>query len=179
MGPIFFPFGVAGTRGAWCTLALVSTYRIDTRAVRVEVGLGSGPPKVGEIFLRPGAASHFGVETVADRLADDSTFLPLRLEGAPGGILLLGKPQIRYLRAPAAVDEEGASVPRVGVCARLEVQLDTGETLSGEVFLELLPGQTRTLDFLNGSTAAFVCLVQGESDCFVNRAHVRFFHELT
>jgi hypothetical protein len=170
---------VAPTRGkTGDRLTAVSTYRIDTRAVRVEACLGSGSPTVGEIFLRPGAASHFGAETVADRLADTSVFLPLRVEGEPRETLLLGKTQIRYLRAPAPADEDASLVERVGTSVDIEVTLDTGEKLSGNLFLELLPGQTRTLDFLNSSTAAFVCVVQGLNDCFVNRAHVRFFREV-
>lgn len=134
---------------------------------------------VGEVFLRPGAASHMGAETVADRLADAAAFLPLRVDGQSPETLLIGKTQIRYLRAPSPTPgEDEPATERIGSSVPIEVALDTGDTLKGDLFLELLPGQTRTLDFLNTSTVGFVCLVQGENDCFVNRAHIRFFREL-
>lgn len=156
----------------------MSNFRIATQAVSVEVGFGTAvAPLVGTIFLRPSAAMHSGTETVRDRLDDESLFLPLRVEGSTD-IVFVAKAQIRYLRAPTPLDEDASMLERAVSTAKVDIEVDSGTTLSGELFLTLPPGQSRMLDYLNAADVPFLCLGQGADDCFVNRSHVRLVREL-
>lgn len=156
----------------------MSNFRVETQGLAVEVSFGRGPtPLAATIFLRPRAALHSGTETVRDRLADSSFFLPLRLASSDE-VVIIAKPQIRYLRAPTPIDEDSMMLERAGASARVDVELDTGEGQSGELFYPLRPGQSRMLDYLNNEDLQFVCLGQGDRDCFIGRSHIRLVREL-
>lgn len=158
--------------------ALVSNFRVETQGLSVELSFGQGPaPLAATIYLRPRAALHSGTETVRDRLADGSFFLPLRLASSDE-VVLVAKSQIRYLRAPTPIDEDSMMLERAGASARVDIELDTGEAQSGELFFPLRPGQSRMLDYLNNEDVQFVCLGQGDKDCFIGRSHMRLVREL-
>lgn len=155
-----------------------SLYRVETEAIRVEIGQGSGPPIVGDMFLRPGVASHSGMETVRDRLADATPFFPLRVASDPPETLFIGKSRIRYLRAPSPPEDDSSMLERaIAPSVEVDVVLDSGEELTGTIYIMLPSGQSRLLDFLNQTDVPYLCLAQGERDCFVNLAHVRFMRE--
>ncbi len=152
------------------------SYQIDTCTVTVEVSLDTGPRLVGQMFLRPGAAGHTGTETVADRLNDGTPFFPLRVLQPEPATYLVGKAQVRYVLAPDSSGDERVALRRaastqVGVVALLE----DGEALSGVLFIELPPGHTRTLDYVNLPDQQFVLMALPGHDCLINLSRVRYF----
>jgi hypothetical protein len=154
---------------------LAQAYQIGTEAVAVEVSMLSGPALAGEMFLRMGAVG--ARETVSDRLNDGTAFFPLRTPD--GAVLLVGKAQVRYVVAPAMDDDERvaderSSMPQMLVTA----ELDSGETFTGVVFVDLPPGQVRTLDYVNEAKLPFIPLAQLDREYLINRALIRHVRDV-
>jgi hypothetical protein len=156
--------------GDWEKLGLASSYQIGTHSLGVEVFMASGPPIAGEMFLRPGGVR--AAETVAERLNDGAPFFPLRI--ADGGVVLLGKAQVRYVVTPSLDDDdlvadERSSVPQLLVTA----ELDSGEAITGVFFVDLPPGHVRSLDYVNEAKHAFVALAQLDREYLINRSFIK------
>ncbi len=148
---------------------MASTYQIGTQAVTVEVFFAAGARLTGEMFLRLGAVG--AAESVSERMNDGTPFFPLR---APQGhVVLVGKSTIRYVVTPSMDDDdriadERSSSPQVLVTA----ELDSGESITGVFFVDLPPGQVRTLDYINEPKRAFVPLAQLDREYLINRTHI-------
>ena len=147
----------------------LGTYQLGTQSVTVEISMATGPRMTGEMFLRPGVRS---AETVAERMNDGTPFFPLK--AADGTVSLLGKSQVRYVVAPSLDDDDGiaderSSSPQLLVTA----ELDSGETITGVFFVDLPPGQVRTLDYVNNARRAFVPLAQLDREYLINRAFIK------
>jgi hypothetical protein len=156
-----------------------SLYKVDTRAVAVEVSFGDRARVSGDMFLRPSIVTLSGVESIADRMNDRDAFFPLRVAGAGAATMLVGKAQVRYLSAAFEGLPERSSLPEGTdtVSFRVEVELDQGELLSG-VFQALLPrGKRRALDFINGHEGLFVSFVVLGREYVINRAFIRRISE--
>lgn len=117
----------------------------------------------------------FAAETVADRLNDPETsFLPCEAEGHTELVRLssLCYVEIHGL-APEIerLEEIGAARTRV------ELELDCGDSLAGELVYETPPTTDRVSDLLNSRATRFVLLADGDRTLFVRRdaiARVRF-----
>ncbi len=154
---------------------MASTYQIGTQPVAVEVCLVSGPRLAGDVFLRLGAVGT--AETISERMNDGAPFFPLRRED--GTVLLVGKSQVRYVVTPSMDDDdrvagERSTSPQVLVTA----ELDSGETFTGVFFVDLPPGQVRTLDYVNESRRAFVPLAQLDREYLINRTLIRHLRDV-
>jgi hypothetical protein len=148
---------------------LASRYQIGTQAVAVEVFFAAGKRLSGEIFLRLGAVG--SAETVSERMNDGALFFPFR-EPA-GQVILIGKSTVLYVVTPSMDDDdrvadERSSAPQVLVTA----ELDSGEAITGVFFVDLPPGQVRTLDYINDPKRAFVPLAQLDREYLINRARI-------
>jgi len=154
---------------------LASTYQIGTQAVAVEIFFAAGTRLSGEMFLRLGAVG--AAESVWERMNDGAAFFPFR--EANGKVLLVGKSTIRYVVTPSMDDDdriadERSSSPQVLVTA----ELDSGESITGIFFVDLPPGQVRTLDYINEPKRAFVPLAQLDREYLINRAHIRHLRDV-
>jgi hypothetical protein len=150
-------------------------YRVDTRAVAVEVSFGAGALLSGEMFLRPSIVTLSGIESLADRLNDRDAFFPLRVREPAPDTLILGKSQVRWVSADSSARSdplpmEGASDV---LSFPLSVEFDDGHELVGTVRAMLPPGKRRVLDFINEQDGLFVDF-HAEGRLFViNRAFIR------
>ena len=153
---------------------MISLYRIDTRAVRVDVSLGGGRRRSGEVFLHHGAVKHTGDETVLDLLNDPHPFFPLRVTDPTPATVLIAKSHVHCMFVPSMGDDERIAEAR-STATRLEVtiELDDDQELEGTLYAELPQGQQRTLDFVNSPGAPFLVLVQASRDCIVNRSRIQ------
>jgi hypothetical protein len=152
-----------------------SLYKVDTRAVSVEVSFGDRARVSGEMFLRPSIVTLSGVESIADRLNDRDAFFPLRVAGSAAAMTIVGKSQVRYLSAALEPVPEFASLPEASdaLSFHVDVELDDGERLTG-VFQAVLPrGKRRALDFINGHEGLFVSFVVEQREFVINRAFIR------
>ena len=118
-------------------------------------------------FLHTVSPHLFATETVADRLNDPETeFLPCEVEGRTELLRLdsLSYVEIRGL-APEIerLDEIGA------VHAQVELELDCGDSLAGELIYEAPPKAPRVSDLLNSRATRFLILASGDRTLFVRR----------
>lgn len=154
------------------------SYQIETATVAVEIHFETGAPLQGQVFLRPGAAAHYGTETLADRLNDGSPFFPVRVKGPGESVLLVSKARVRYVIGPSsAADERVASERAAATQVGVQAVFEDGSTTSGILFIDLPPEQCRPLDYVNDPGRHFVALAQPGRDLFVNRALVRYFRD--
>jgi hypothetical protein len=153
-----------------------SMYKLDTRALAVEVNHGSAARVFGEMFLRPSIITLSGVESVADRMNDRDAFFPLRVSEPEPATLLIGKAQVRYVAAPELPDAESSMAAEQAsdsVHFNLDVELDDGLCLNG-VFHAVLPrGKRRALDFINEQEGAFVTFHAEKRQYVINRSFIR------
>jgi hypothetical protein len=147
-----------------------SLYRVDTRAISVEVSFGAGALFAGEMFLRPSIVTLSGIESLADRLNDRDAFFPLRED-----TLILGKSQVRWVCADVSTQTdvlrvEGASD---ALSFPMAVELDDGHELSGTFHAVLPQGKRRALDFINDQDGLFVDFHVASRLYVINRAFIR------
>jgi hypothetical protein len=156
-----------------------SMYKLDTRAVAVEVSHGSAARVFGEMFLRPSIITLSGVESIADRMNDRDAFFPLRVSEPETATLLIGKSQVRYVAADEAPPESIATEQASdSVHFHLDVELDDGLCLSG-MFQAVLPrGKRRALDFINEQEGAFVTFHAERRQYVINRSFIRRLRDL-
>jgi hypothetical protein len=152
-----------------------SLYRVDTRAVAVEVSFGAGSVLLGEMFLRPSIVTLSGIESLADRLNDRDAFFPLRVREPAGDTMILGKSQVRWVSADASARSEPLRVEGASdaLTFPMAVELDDGRELIGTFYAVLPPGKRRALDFINDQDGLFVDLVVAGRLYVLNRAFIR------
>ncbi len=164
-------------------IVLPSIYKVDTHAVAVQVSLGQDARLEGQMFLRPSIVTLSGVESIADRLNDRDAFFPLRAREASLEVtIVIGKAQVRYVTAEGQPppDEIVAASSADATQFKLELELDTGEQLSG-LFHAVLPrGKRRPLDYINAPHAGtYVPFYVGSRVYVLNRSFIRRLRERT
>ena len=125
-------------------------------------------------FLHTVSPHLFATETVFERLNDPhSRFLPCEIGGRTELIRLssLSYVEVHGL-APEVerLDEIGA------VRTRVELELDCGDSLAGELVYEAPPTTDRVSDLLNSRATRFLLLICGERTLFVRRDAVARVH---
>ncbi len=125
-------------------------------------------------FLHTVSPHLFATETVADRLNDPETsFLPCEVEGRTELVRLssLSYVEIHGL-APEVerLQEIGAARTRV------ELELDCGDSLAGELVYEAPSTTDRVSDLLNSRATRFLLLASGDRTLFVRREAVARVH---
>lgn len=118
-------------------------------------------------FLHTVSPHLFASETLADRLNDAETeYLPCETDGHTE-LLRLGSLSYAEIQGQAPeidrLEEIGATH------ARVELELDCGDTLAGELIYEAPPTAARVLDLFNSRATRFVLLVNGDRTLFVHR----------
>ena len=125
-------------------------------------------------FLHTSSPHHFATETVFERLNDPEVrFLPVETDVDTELVRLssLSYVEIHGL-APeiARLQEIGA------VHSKVELELDCGDSLAGELLYEAPPNTDRVSDLLNSRATRFLLLVIGERTVFVRRDAIARIH---
>lgn len=119
------------------------------------------------LFLHTVSPHLFATETVADRLNDpDSRFLPAEVGGRTE-LLRLGS--LSYVEVPGLAPEIERLDEIGAVHARVELELDCGQRLDGELIYEAPPETQRVSDLLNSRSTRFLLLASGGRTLFVHR----------
>jgi hypothetical protein len=150
-------------------------YRVDTRAVAVEVSFGAGALLVGEMFLRPSIVTLSGIESLADRLNDRDAFFPLRVREPSSDTMILGKSQVRWVSADGSARSDPLPVQGASdaLSFPMAVELDDGHELIGTFHAVLPQGKRRALDFINEQDGLFVDFHANGRLYVLNRAFIR------
>ena len=118
-------------------------------------------------FLHTASPHHFATETVADRLNDPAArFLPCEIADQTELIRLSSLSYVEIHGLPPEMER----LQEIGAVRRpVEIQLDCGETLAGELVYEAPQTTDRVSDLLNSNAARFLLLAIGDRTLFVRR----------
>jgi hypothetical protein len=144
----------------------MSQLKLPKTRLPVVLGL-PGRTMQAEVFLSDYARCHAGPERLDDLLAGEEAFLPAAELNGP--VQLVARHSILWAMVPEMVQDaaaEGAPIE-----AGVEIALDDGSSLTGQVRFDAPSERTRLVDCLNDAPA-FVPLFAAGSVLFVNRAHV-------
>jgi hypothetical protein len=126
------------------------------------------------IFLHTVSPHHFSTETVFDRLNDPETrFLPCEIDGRTE-LVRLGS--LSYVEVHGLTPELERLQEIGAIHSDVELELDCGDSLSGELIYEAPPRTNRVSDLLNSRATRFLLLTAGERTLFVRRDAVARIH---
>ena len=118
-------------------------------------------------FLHTVSPHLFATETVADRLNDpDTRFLPSEVDGRTELIRLSS---LSYVEVHGLAPEIGRLEEIGAARTPVELELDCGISLAGELVYEAPPTTNRVSDLLNARATRFLLLATGERTLFVRR----------
>jgi hypothetical protein len=116
-------------------------------------------------FLHTVSPHSFATETVADRLNDPETrFLPCEIGGRTELVRLSS---LSYVEIHGLAPEIERLQEIGAVHSNVELELDCGDSLAGELIYEAPPNTDRVSDLLNSRATRFLLLVSGERTLFV------------
>lgn len=125
-------------------------------------------------FLHNVSPHHFATETVFERLNDPETrFLPCEFEKHTELVRLSSLSYVEmHGQAPEIkrLEETGA------VRRKVELELDCGDSLAGELIYEAPQTADRVSDLLNSRAPRFLLLVSGERTLFIRRDAIARVH---
>lgn len=126
-------------------------------------------------FLHTVSPHLFATETVADRLNDPAVrFLPCETDGRTELIRLSS---LSYVEVHGLTPELERLHEIGAVRTEVEVELNCGDSLAGELIYEAPSNTDRVSDLLNSRATRFLLLASGERTLFVRRdaiSRVRF-----
>ena len=118
-------------------------------------------------FLHTVSPHLFATETVADRLNDrEIRFLPCEAEGRTELIRLSS---VSYVEIHGLAPEIERLEEIGAVRRKVELDLDCGDSLAGELIYEAPPNTDRVSDLLNSRATRFLLLAIGARTLFVRR----------
>ena len=136
---------------------------------RVAASIVDGKGRSGEIvlFVHTVSPHLFATETVADRLNDpDSRFLPAEVDGRTELVRL---DSLSYVEVHGLAPETQRLEEIGAVHTKVELELDCGDRLDGELVYEAPPTTGRVSDLLNSRSSRFLLLASGDRTLFVRR----------
>lgn len=132
-----------------------STYRIPKIPVRVEINLGNRGVCPIEIYVAEHVARGFRRQHVADLLAGPEGFLPAR-DINEDRFAIFGKAVARWIRIPLSAGslpvEESSGALTDELFEQqypVDIELDDGESLTGDLLYSLPSDRARPADYLN------------------------------
>ncbi|KIH77820.1 hypothetical protein SAMN05660860_01331 [Geoalkalibacter ferrihydriticus] len=144
----------------------MSEYRLEKIEKDVVLFLVDGVVLEGVVFLSAFAYGHSGRQTLLELLREVERFLPFR--DRAGTLRLINREAISHVRhVPQAQPESAPLGEEVG--ARLV--FFGGETLEGNITLEMPEDKNRIKDFLN-SAPAFFPLSSGNTHYIINSRQI-------
>jgi hypothetical protein len=145
----------------------MSPYALQVRPVPVRVVGFDGLSRAGTVFLHLASERANGPETLGDRLNDPEVcFLPLRVGER---VELVHLEWVAQVEAAADLSELDQWLQVGARCAPVEIELVTGERLSGEFVYALPAGGQRVSDLLNRTTLRFFLLLNGATARYLQR----------
>lgn len=149
--------------------------RVPTQVVRVEVAFGSAAPRALDLFA-PASSGRSDRARLAELLARDARFLPAR-DAATGTLVTLGAHAVTWIAVAlgraAPLDDDELFEHRHDV----EIELDGGAVLTGELLYSAPATSTRVVDVLN-APGTFLPLWLPDRVVFVNRGLVHTVTEV-
>jgi hypothetical protein len=150
-------------------------YRIETTRRAVTVFMADGEALSGHVFIHPSPHRPFEPEDITELFNTEEPFFPLDLH--QGGIRLVCKARIAEV-AIASGDRTGHELAHdtPAPMGHVEIVLDGGEARRGSIRLDVRPGRTRVIDYLNGHSGRFITLHTANETRLINRSlinHVR------
>lgn len=130
-------------------------YRIPKRQVRAEVKLPGQAPRKIQLHLASQAEQHYGQERPSDLLNGTESFLPA--VDQEGEIGFIPREAVMILSVPAEHEMETEGVASEGAARteRVEIIMEDGTRIQGDVTYVLPADQERLLDFLNTADRFF------------------------
>lgn len=147
----------------------------STNRVPAMVALSEGVTIEGELHLLTRPAYPPGPETPLDMLNRSDPFFALTLPG--GEVTFVAKAQVTVVdcrEPPALTDPDRLSAAKL---VGLEVVLDGGAEYRGRATVELPPGRSRALDYVN-APGGFFTLFTDDTTHYFNKARVRLIRPL-
>ncbi len=143
-------------------------FRITTTRLSVTVNLNRGDPLEGDFSCAAPSSDQVGATELAALLNQSTDFVPFFPRGHDSPVLL-SKRSVRIVRLDRALDRSAQD--DFGETRALDLLLDDGAELRGEIQVSAPLGHTRTLDNLN-EAGRFLVLRTDDHILLVNLATV-------
>ncbi|MEP6494850.1 MAG: hypothetical protein ABJF01_19340 [bacterium] len=141
----------------------MSEYRIEKVRLRVAVAVTGGGTLKGDVFLQPSARYRTGPQEPAELFNEPESFVPLAMPDDQ--MILLAKDHVlRVEFEPQSADTEIDGAVDVSV----EIVLNDGSSVAGELRYDPRIDGPRLLDFLNRHHERFLTLRCSAGVCLVN-----------
>jgi len=143
------------------------SFKVQKIRKKAELFLADGSNMAGNFFVSPQTPNHAGSESISDLLTNERIYIPFELND--GDVVLVQKESIVMILLKES--ELNKDLPYLK-SSRVTVLLLSGETLEGEVYLDLPQSRSRLSDFLNYSKEFFYLEVENQ-DYLVNSRFVK------
>jgi len=154
---------------------MTEIFRVPKRQVPAQVLIPGRPPMSMMLFLAECAGTHAGTERPSDLMNGEQVFFPAT--DVQGGTVFLRRDAVMVLTV-ASVDERGDDPDVVRPLAsdeatqvRLDVLLEDGSMLRGDLRFLMPEGKRRLQDFLNLSDR-FLLLEAGDQIHLINKSRI-------
>ena len=147
----------------------------STNRVRATVAVGEGVVLEGELHLLTRPAYPPGPESPLEMLNRADPFFALTLEG--GRVTFVSKAKVSVVdcrEQPPPTDPDRLSAAKL---VALEVVMEGGAEYRGHATVELPPGRSRALDFVN-APGAFFGLFSDDATHYFNKSRIRLIRPL-
>ena len=154
---------------------MTDAYRVPKRRVPVEVVLAGRSPMLVDLYLSACAETHAGLERASDLLNGPEPFLPA--SDPAGSVVFLHRDGLISVSLDAeheqADEPEPAEEPAAdqSTAVEVEVVLEDGMTISGEINQMMPEGHRRLQDVLNLDTR-FLILRSGDRIHLINKRRI-------
>ena len=147
---------------------------VPTFPLEAEVHCADGRTFRGRIFLPAASATHAGEMQPEEWLSDAAPFFPFQETGG-GHPVLLNKHEVLVLSVDLPEDS-GDDPVLAPVTRRVKVECRE-QVLTGRITVEMPPGKTRVVDFLNAAPP-FLAVREGDRRHLVRKARITRVLEL-
>lgn len=144
---------------------MTNDLRVEKRQERVSLFMADGLNIEATVFLAQYAMHHSGEQNVLDLLLEDDPFLPAK--SIDGEFHLVRKGMISHVLCPVVLEQGLEYTTR-----QVKISFLGGESLQGEVRMDLPAHFARLTDYINGGDEFFP-LFSGEYAYLVNRSLIR------
>jgi hypothetical protein len=143
-------------------------FRIAKARMPAALVLLGGQRIHGDLFVQAGGQALTYVEGAPEFLNSADAFFPVRIDS--GVTLLVSKSHVLTVE----VERQYASSAEqaYGDMTNVEIAMEGGPVLRGEIRLEAYNGHARVLDYINRSADHFLLLRRAEDVALLNRRHI-------
>lgn len=148
----------------------MTQFQIPTLPVDVEIVMAGSLEQRGTIFLSENQISYTGTPRLEDFLNQETPFFPFSCEG--GGVHLVNKHRLVLVRS--SEDDRAFLIDQLMLAPRrVEVHLNHGLVVAGEIYSNLPRESLRVLDFFN-QPDAFLPIYQESRKVIVNAREILY-----